>query len=156
MHGKRKWRSLVNKSTQYAKPGEVERSWVLVDAEGQTLGRLATQVAMILRGKNKPQYTPHTDTGDYVVVINADKVQLTGNKAEAKRYYRHSGYLGGLKSESYLEAMEKHPERVIEHAVRGMLPKTTLGRQQFTKLKVYAGPEHPHTAQNPVKIELEA
>ena len=146
----------MKKSTQYAKPGEVERKWVLVDADGQTLGRLATQVAMILRGKNKPQFTPHTDTGDFVVVINADKVVLTGNKAATKEYFRHSGYLGGLKSESYAQAMEKHPERVIEHAVKGMLPKNTLGRKQFTKLHVYAGPEHPHSAQNPVKIELEA
>ncbi len=146
----------MNKSTQYAKPGEVERSWVLVDADGMTLGRLATQVAMILRGKNKPQFTPHTDTGDFVVVVNAEKVRLTGNKAASKRYYRHSGYLGGLKSESYLEAMEKHPERVIEHAVKGMLPKTTLGRQQLRKLKVYVGPDHPHAAQNPTKIDLEA
>ena len=146
----------MNKSTQYAKPGEVERSWVLVDADGMTLGRLATQVAMILRGTNKPQFTPHTDTGDFVVVVNAEKVRLTGNKAASKRYYRHSGYLGGLKSESYLEAMEKHPERVIEHAVKGMLPKTTLGRQQLRKLKVYVGPDHPHAAQNPTKIDLEA
>ena len=146
----------MKKSTQYAKPGEVERKWVLVDADGQTLGRLATQVAMILRGKNKPQFTPHTDTGDFVVVINADKVVLTGNKAATKEYFRHSGYLGGLKSESYAQAMEKHPERVIEHAVKGMLPKNTLGRKQFTKLHVYAGSEHPHAAQNPVKIELEA
>ena len=146
----------MNKSTQYAKPGEVERSWVLVDADGMTLGRLATQVAMILRGKNKPQFTPHTDTGDFVVVVNAEKVRLTGNKAASKRYYRHSGYLGGLKSESYLEAMEKHPERVIEHAIKGMLPKSSLGRKQFTKLKVYAGPEHPHAAQNPVQIDWRA
>ena len=146
----------MKKSTQYAKPGEVERKWLLVDADGVTLGRLATKVAMILRGKDKPQFTPHTDTGDFVVVVNADKVVLTGNKAAAKRYYRHSGYLGGLKSESYAEAMERHPERVIEHAVKGMLPKTTLGRQQLRKLKVYAGPEHPHQAQNPVKTELEA
>ena len=146
----------MKKSTQYAKPGEVERKWLLVDADGVTLGRLATKVAMILRGKDKPQFTPHTDTGDFVVVVNADKVVLTGNKAAAKRYYRHSGYLGGLKSESYAEAMERHPERVIEHAVKGMLPKTTLGRQQLRKLKVYAGPEHPHQAQNPVKIDLEA
>ncbi|MCH4120413.1 MAG: 50S ribosomal protein L13 [Atopobiaceae bacterium] len=146
----------VNKSTTYAKAGDVERKWVLVDADGMTLGRLATKVAMILRGKNKPQYTPNTDTGDFVVVINAAKVKLTGNKENVKRYYRHSGYLGGLSSESYREAMEKHPERVVEHAVRGMLPKTTLGRKQFTKLKVYAGPEHPHAAQNPVQIDLEA
>lgn len=146
----------MKKSTHYAKPGEVERKWVLVDADGVTLGRLATKVAMILRGKDKPQFTPHTDTGDFVVVVNADKVVLTGNKAASKRYYRHSGYLGGLKSESYEEAMAKHPERVIEHAVKGMVPKTTLGRQQLRKLKVYAGPEHPHQAQNPVKIDLEA
>ena len=146
----------MNKSTRYAKPGEVERSWVLVDADGATLGRLATQVAMILRGKNEPQYTPHTDTGDFVVVINADKVRLSGNKADSKEYWRYSGWLGGIKTESYKEAMEKHPERVVEHAVKGMLPKTTLGRQQFRKLHVYAGPEHPHTAQNPTKIDLEA
>ena len=143
------------KSTKYAKPGEVARKWVLIDADGAVLDRLATQIATILRGKNKPQYTPHVDTGDFVIVINADKVQLTGNKAAQKSYWRYSGWLGGLKTESFEEAMAKHPERVIEHAVKGMLPKTTLGRQQFGKLKVYAGPEHPHEAQNPVKIELE-
>lgn len=141
--------------TFYAKPGEIEREWLLVDAEGMTLGRLATQVAMILRGKHKPQYTPHVDTGDFVVVINADKVQLTGSKAEVKEYYRHTGYTGHLKVESFKEAMAKHPERVIEHAVKGMLPKNTLGRQQGMKLKVYAGAEHPHAAQKPRKIELE-
>ena len=146
----------MTKSTQYAKPGEVERKWVLIDAEGATLGRLATKAAMILRGKNKPQYTPHTDTGDFVVIINADKVVLTGNKAEHKSYWRYSGWLGGLKTEGFKEAMEKHPERVVEHAIKGMLPHTSLGRQQATKLKVYAGPEHPHAAQNPVKIDLEA
>ena len=129
---------------------------VLIDADGMTLGRLATQAAMILRGKNKPQYTPNTDTGDFVVVINADKVQLTGVKADHKEYWRYSGWLGGLKKESFKEAMEKHPERVVEHAIKGMLPHTSLGRQQATKLKVYAGPEHPHAAQNPVKIDLEA
>lgn len=144
------------KSTHYAKPGEVARNWVLIDAEGATLGRLATKAATILRGKNKPQFTPNTDTGDFVIVINADKVQLTGNKAMSKNYYHHSGWLGGLKKESFEEAMEKHPERVIEHAVRGMLPKSSLGEKQFKKLKVYAGPEHPHAAQNPVKIDLEA
>ena len=147
---------MISKSTHYAKQGEVQRNWVLIDAEGAVLGRLATKIAMILRGKNKPQFTPNSDCGDFVVVINADKVQLTGNKAAHKTYYRHSGYNGGLKAESFRMAMEKHPERVIEHAVRGMLPKTTLGRQQLTKLKIYAGPEHPHAAQNPVKIELEA
>ena len=144
------------KSTQYAKPGEVTRNWVLIDAEGATLGRLATKAAMILRGKNKPQYTPNADTGDFVVIVNADKVVLTGNKADQKRYWRYSGYLGGLKFESFREAMAKHPERVIEHAVKGMLPKTTLGRAQGMKLKVYAGPEHPHTAQNPTQIDWRA
>ena len=129
------------KSTQYAKPGEVTRNWVLIDAEGATLGRLATKAAMILRGKNKPQYTPHTDTGDFVVIINADKVQLTGVKADSKRYWRYSGWLGGMKFESFTEAM---------------LPKSSLGRKQFTKLKVYAGPEHPHAAQNPVQIDWRA
>jgi large subunit ribosomal protein L13 len=146
----------VNKSTRFAKKGEVQRNWVLIDAEGATLGRLATKAAMILRGKNKPQYTPHTDTGDFVVIINADKVVLTGNKAESKSYWRYSGWLGGLKTESYKEAMAKKPEWVVEHAVKGMLPHTTLGRKQGMKLKVYAGPEHPHAAQNPVKIDLEA
>ena len=147
---------MISKSTHYAKQGEVQRNWVLIDAEGAVLGRLATQIAMILRGKNKPQFTPNSDCGDFVVVINADKVQLTGNKADQKVYYRHSGYNGGLKAESFRQAMAKHPEQVIERAVRGMLPKTTLGRAQLKKLKVYAGPEHPHAAQNPVKIELEA
>lgn len=147
---------MISKSTHYAKQGEVQRNWVLVDADGAVLGRLATQIAMILRGKNKPQFTPNSDCGDFVVVINADKVQLTGNKADTKTYYRHSGYNGGLKAESFHQAMDKHPEKVIERAVRGMLPKTTLGRAQMTKLKVYAGAEHPHAAQNPTKIELEA
>ena len=147
---------MISKSTHYAKQSEVQRNWVLVDADGAVLGRLATQIAMILRGKNKPQFTPNSDCGDFVVVINADKVQLTGNKADQKVYYRHSGYNGGLKAESFRVAMEKHPEQVIERAVRGMLPKTTLGRAQLKKLKVYAGAEHPHAAQNPVKIEVEA
>ena len=146
----------MKKSTRYAKAGEVERNWVLIDAEGATLGRLATKAAMILRGKNTPQYTPNADTGDFVVIVNADKVVLTGNKADQKRYWRYSGYLGGLKFESFREAMAKHPERVIEHAVKGMLPKTTLGRAQGMKLKVYAGPEHPHAAQNPTQIDWRA
>ena len=145
-----------NKTTHYAKPGEVERNWVLIDADGATLGRLATKVAMILRGKNKPQYTPNTDTGDYVIIVNADKVQLTGVKANTKEYWRYSGWLGGMHTETFTEAMEKHPERVVTHAVKGMLPKNRLAAQQITKLKVYAGPEHPHAAQNPTKIELEA
>lgn len=146
----------MKKSTRYAKAGEVERNWVLIDAEGATLGRLATKAAMVLRGKNKPQYTPNADTGDFVVIVNADKVVLTGNKADQKRYWRYSGYLGGLKFESFREAMAKHPERVIEHAVKGMLPKSTLGRAQGMKLKVYAGPEHPHAAQNPTQIDWRA
>ncbi len=141
--------------TYYAKPGEVEREWVLIDAENVVLGRLATEVASILRGKKKPQYTPHVDVGDFVVVINADKVRVTGNKVTDKKYYRHTGYPGGLKSETFQEAMEKHPERIVEHAVFGMLPKNKLGRAMCRKLKVYAGSEHPHAAQNPRKIELE-
>lgn len=140
--------------TYYAKPSEVQREWLLVDATDMTLGRLASEVAQILRGKNKPTYTPHIDTGDYVVVVNAEKIKITGAKATDKVYYRHTGYVGHLKSETFAEAMEKHPTRVIEHAVRGMLPKGTLGTQMYKKLKVYAGPEHPHQAQNPRKIEL--
>ncbi len=141
--------------TYYAKPGEVEREWLLVDAEDMVLGRLATQVAAILRGKTKPQYTPHVDTGDFVIVINAEKIRVTGNKTTDKEYYRHTGHPGGLKMETFQEAIAKHPERVIEKAVRGMLPKNTLGREMAKKLKVYAGPEHPHAAQKPRKIELE-
>lgn len=141
--------------TYYAKPDEVEREWVLIDATDQVLGRLATKAATILRGKHKPQYTPHVDTGDFVIIINADKIRLTGNKADAKSYFRHSGHPGGLKEESFARAMEKHPERVIEHAVKGMLPKNTLGRAMGKKLKVYAGPEHPHMAQQPREIKLE-
>ena len=140
--------------TYYAKPGEVEREWLLIDGEDQVLGRVAAKAAHILRGKHKPQYTPHVDTGDFVIIVNADKIRVTGNKAKDKKYYRHSGYPGGLKSELFEEAMAKHPERVIEHAVKGMLPKNTLGRAQGMKLKVYAGPDHPHAAQKPRKIEL--
>jgi len=140
--------------TYYAKPGEVEREWVLIDAEDQVLGRVATEAARILKGKHKPQYTPHVDTGDFVIIINADKIRVTGTKAAQKTYYRHSGYPGGLKSETFTEAMAKHPERVIEHAVKGMLPKNTLGRKQGMKLKVYAGPEHPHMAQKPRQIKI--
>ena len=141
--------------TYYAKPGEVERAWVLIDAEDQVLGRIATKAATILKGKHKPQYTPHVDTGDFVVIVNADKIRLTGTKAASKSYYRHSGFPGGLHEEKFAEAMEKHPERVVERAVKGMLPKNTLGRAMGKKLKVYAGPDHPHTAQKPTKIELE-
>jgi large subunit ribosomal protein L13 len=145
----------IEVKTYYAKPNEVEREWVLIDAEDQVLGRVATLAANILRGKNKPQYTPHVDTGDFVVIINADKVRVTGNKGTDKHYYHYSGYPGGLKDETFNEAMAKHPERVLEHAIKGMIPKTTLGRAQAKKLKVYAGPEHPHAAQNPRKIEVE-
>ena len=141
--------------TYYAKPGEVEREWVLIDAEDQVLGRVASKAATILKGKHKPQYTPHVDTGDFVVIINADKIRLTGTKAAQKSYFRHSGFPGGLHEESFAEAMEKHPERVVEHAVKGMLPKNTLGRAMGKKLKVYAGPEHPHAAQKPRQIEVE-
>ncbi|MFR7745913.1 MAG: 50S ribosomal protein L13 [Eggerthellaceae bacterium] len=141
--------------TYYAKPNEVEREWVLIDATDQVLGRVATKAAHILKGKHKPQYTPHVDTGDFVVIINADKIRVTGVKAAEKTYYRHTLYPGGLKSETFQEAMQKHPERVIEHAVKGMLPKNTLGRAMGMKLKVYAGPEHPHMAQKPREIKME-
>lgn len=142
--------------TYYAKPGEVNREWLLIDATDLVLGRLSTRVAMILRGKTKPTYTPNVDTGDFVVIVNAEKIRLTGNKAEQKAYYAYSGYPGGLKETSFKSMMEKHPERVIEKAVRGMLPKGTLGRQMGKKLHVYAGPDHPHQAQNPRQITLEA
>lgn len=142
-------------STYYAKPGEVEREWLLVDAEDMVLGRLAAQVAQILKGKNKPTYTPNVDVGDFVIVINADKIRLTGKKADEKTYYSHSGFPGGLKAVPFKRMLEKHPERIIEKAVKGMLPKNTLGRAMNRKLKVYAGAEHPHEAQNPRKIELE-
>ena len=141
--------------TYYAKPNEVEREWLLIDAEDMVLGRVAAKAAHILRGKHKPTYTPHVDTGDFVVIVNADKIRVTGKKGTDKRYYRHSGFPGGLKSESFNEAIERHPERGLEHAIKGMLPKNTLGRAMGKKLKVYAGPEHPHQAQNPRKIEME-
>ena len=137
-------------STYSPKASEIERAWHVVDAEGMVLGRLATEVANLLRGKHKPTYTPHLDTGDHVIVINADKVVLTSSKAETKKVYRHSGYPGGLKSTSYGELLEKNPRRVIEKAVAGMLPHNKLGRKQIRKLKVYAGSEHPHAAQQPV------
>lgn len=137
------------------KPEEVQREWWVVDAEGKTLGRLATQIATILRGKHKPYYTPHVDCGDYVIVINAEKVAVTGNKLDQKMYYRHSGYPGGLKQRTLREQLQRHPELVIEKAVKGMLPKNRLGRKMFKKLKVYAGPEHPHQAQQPKPLELD-
>ncbi|MCL2503167.1 MAG: 50S ribosomal protein L13 [Coriobacteriia bacterium] len=142
--------------TYHAKPGEIEREWLLVDATDMVLGRLASEIAQILKGKRKPVYTPHVDTGDFVVVINAEKVRLTGNKVNTKSYYSHSGYPGGLKEVSFQRMLDKHPERIVEKAVRGMLPKNTLGRAMGRKLKVYVGPEHPHQAQKPRQITLEA
>ena len=141
--------------TYVATPADRERSWVLVDASGRTLGRLATQIADILRGKRKPEYTPHVDVGDFVVVVNAEKIVVTGNKREAKRYYRHSGYPGGLRSRTLGDQLERRPEEVIRRAVRGMLPRNRLARKQLTKLKVYAGPDHPHAAQKPEPLEIE-
>ncbi len=141
--------------TYYAKPGEVEREWLVVDATDVPLGRLASEVACILKGKRKPQYTPNTDTGDFVIVVNASKVKLTGNKLADKKKYRHSGYPGGLKETSIADMLATRPERVIGLAVRGMLPKNTLGRAQLKKLKVYGGAEHPHQAQSPREITLE-
>ena len=141
--------------TYSAKPGEITREWYLVDAEGKTLGRLATQIADTLRGKRKPQFTPHVDTGDFVIVVNAEKIQVTGNKLDQKRYYRHSGYPGGLRSRTLREQLERRPTEVLRVAVKGMLPKNRLARQQITKLKIYAGPEHPHEAQNPKPLEAD-
>ena len=140
--------------TWNAKKGEVARQWYVVDAEGQTLGRLATRIADTLRGKGKPQYTPHVDTGDFVVVVNAEKIHVTGNKLDDKRYYRHSGYPGGLRSRSLREQLDRRPTEVLRVAVKGMLPKNRLARQQLTKLKIYAGPDHPHAAQAPTPLEL--
>ena len=140
--------------TYSASPLEVEQSWVLMDADGQTLGRMATTIATRLRGKHKAEYTPHVDTGDYVVVVNAEKVRVTGNKAVDKLYYSHSGFPGGLKTISFERLLKKSPEKVIKLAVKGMLPRTPLGRSMFRKLKVYAGAEHPHTAQRPQTVKL--
>ena len=137
-----------------AKPEEMERKWYVIDAEGKVLGRLASEVASILRGKHKPIYTPHVDTGDFVIVINADKIKLTGKKLEQKEYKYHTGYPGGLKSISYKQIMEKNPERAIELAVKGMMPKNKLGRQMYKKLRVYSGPEHNHQAQKPEPYEF--
>jgi large subunit ribosomal protein L13 len=131
-----------------------ERNWLVVDATGQTLGRLATQIADALRGKRKPEYTPHVDTGDFVVVVNAEKISVSGNKRAEKRYYRHSGYPGGIKSRTLEEMLERRPEEVIRLAVKGMLPRNRLARKQLTKLKVYAGPDHPHAAQKPQPLEI--
>jgi large subunit ribosomal protein L13 len=141
--------------TWNAKPGEVARKWYVVDAEGQTLGRLATQIADTLRGKRKPQYTPHVDTGDFVVVVNAEKIVATGKKRDEKLYHRHSGYPGGLRTRTLNDMLERRPTEVIRLAVKGMLPRNRLSRAQLTKLKVYAGPEHPHAAQAPEPLPLE-
>ena len=140
--------------TFIAKPAEVKRDWFLLDATDQVLGRLATEVARRLRGKHKPEYTPHTDTGDYIVVVNAEKIKVTGRKTTDKMYYRHSGYPGGIKETSFEKMIEKTPAKVIEIAVKGMLPRGPLGRQMYRKLKVYAGAEHKHSAQQPQKLEL--
>lgn len=140
--------------THSVTPDQIERRWYLVDAEGETLGRLASRIAQILRGKHKPIYTPHMDTGDAVVVINAEKVRLTGRKADQKSYYRHTGYPGGLKEVPFRRMIETHPERVIEKAVWGMMPKGKLGRAMVKKLKVYAGESHPHEAQRPARIDI--
>mgnify|MGYP003587826884 FL=1 len=141
-------------ATVSAKAQDIERKWYVVDAEGQILGRLATQIATILRGKDKTRFTPHVDCGDYVIVVNADKVKLTGKKLDQKTYVTHSGYFGGRKETTYRKMMQTKPELVVEHAVKGMLPKNKLASQVFSKLKVYAGPEHPHEAQQPEKLEL--
>ena len=140
--------------TYTAKPETVERDWFIVDAENKTLGRLSTEIARRLRGKHKPEYTPHVDTGDYIIVINAEKVYVSGNKKRDKIYHHHTGYPGGLKSISFEKLIEKAPERVIESAVKGMLPKNPLGRAMYQKMKVYAGSEHPHTAQQPKTLEI--
>jgi large subunit ribosomal protein L13 len=142
--------------TYVATPADRERGWLVVDAGGRTLGRLATQIADALRGKRKPGYTPHVDTGDFVVVVNAEKVRVTGNKRSDKRYYRHSGYPGGLRFRTFDEMQARRPEEIIRLAVKGMMPRNRLARKQLTKLKIYAGPEHPHAAQKPQPWEIEA
>ena len=142
--------------TYVAKPSDRQRDWVVVDATGLTLGRLATRIADALRGKRKPEYTPHVDTGDFVIVINAEKISVTGNKLADKKYYRHSGYPGGLKVRTLSEQLERRPEEVLRMAVKGMLPRNRLARKQITKLKIYAGPDHPHVAQKPQPLELDA
>jgi large subunit ribosomal protein L13 len=137
-----------------AKPAEVRRDWYVVDATGKTLGRLSTEIARRLRGKHKPEYTPHVDTGDYIVVVNAEKVRVTGNKLKDKMYHRHTGYIGNLKSTSLEKMLDERPEHVIEYAVKGMLPRGPLGRKMLSKLRVFAGPEHTHAAQQPIPLEV--
>jgi large subunit ribosomal protein L13 len=141
--------------TWNAKPGEIQQRWFVVDAEGRTLGRLATQIADVLRGKTKPEYTPHVDTGDFVVVVNAEKIHVTGKKLDDKIYYRHSGYPGGLKQRTLREQLDRRPTEVLRMAVKGMLPRNRLARKQLTKLKIYAGPQHPHEAQRPEPLPVE-
>ena len=145
--------TILEMKTFVAKEHEIEKKWYSIDAEGKTLGRLASEIATLLRGKHKPIFTPHMDAGDYVVVVNAGKVVLTGDKLEKKVYYRHSGYVGGLKKTTAEQMLQKRPENLIKFAVKGMLPKTSLGRRQLAKLKIYAGPDHPHQAQKPEKLE---
>jgi len=140
--------------TYSAKPSEVERKWYVVDATGKTLGRLSVQIANILRGKHRPTFTPHVDTGDFVIVVNAEKIRVTGKKADQMVYQRYSGYPGGLKEIPYRQMLERHPERILEHAVKGMLPHNRLGRSVYGKLKVYAGPDHPHAAQQPEPLDV--
>jgi large subunit ribosomal protein L13 len=137
-----------------AKPAEVRRDWYVVDATGKTLGRLSTEIARRLRGKHKPEYTPHVDTGDYIVVVNAEKIRVTGNKLKDKMYHRHTGYIGNLKSTSLEKLLDERPERVIEYAVKGMLPRGPLGRKMLSKLRIFAGPEHTHAAQQPIPLEV--
>jgi large subunit ribosomal protein L13 len=137
-----------------AKPEEVRRDWYLVDATGKTLGRLSTEIARRLRGKHKPEYTPHVDTGDYIVVVNAEKIRVTGNKLKDKMYYRYTGYIGNLKSMPLEKLMEQHPERALQYAVKGMMPRNPLGRKMLSKLRVFAGPEHNHEAQQPIPLEI--
>ena len=145
---------MIGTKTFSAKPAEVKRDWFVIDAEGKTLGRMATEIARRLRGKHKPEYTPHVDTGDYIVVINAEKVRVTGRKETDKVYYHHTGFVGGIKSITFDKLVKKAPERIIEKAVKGMLPKNPLGRAMYRKLKVYAGTEHKHTAQQPTPLDI--
>ncbi len=147
-------RSIIIMKTFSAKADEIKREWFVIDAENVILGRMATEIARRLRGKHKPEYTPHVDTGDYIVVINAEKLAVTGNKMKNKIYYKHTGYVGNMKSITLEKQLQKHPEVVIETAVKGMLPKNSLGRTMYRKLKVYAGSEHPHEAQQPTKLEI--
>ncbi|MCG8604287.1 50S ribosomal protein L13 [bacterium] len=140
--------------TFVAKPAEVERKWYVVDAEGAVLGRLATRIASILRGKHKPIYSPHMDVGDHVIIVNAEKIRVTGKKSRTKQYFRHSGHIGGVRMDTFSDLLLKHPERILEKAIRGMLPHNRLGRKMYKKLKVYAGPDHAHQAQKPEKLEI--